>query len=758
MFLRLYRLDQIPFGLWYDEADFGLNALRLIQEPGYMPVFFSSSRVSAYYIYLVALSFKFFGISALTIRFISVFFGVLTVFAGYLLGKELFYKRTALVFAFLLAVSRWNINWSRIGLDNITVPFFELITLYFIFRALRKKTFLDFTFAGISLGLGLSFYASMRLFPFVIAIVVIFIGIKQFRFIKINWRYFLLFILAITVTSVPIFQYALKSPIDFWSRINETSIFSGKTTEEAWKAVSETTKEHLLMFNYQGDRNGRHNLPGEPMLDPISGTLMVMGIAFSLKRIRKLIPILLIGWFLIMLAPGIFSLDFESPQSLRAIGSLPVAYLFAALAIVAVIKKGELGFPFRERQIASTILVIFLVISGLINSIIYFDIQANSFSSWNAFSTPETFIANKMVELGDDVNYYISTFYFNAPTINFLAPTSNFTYQMQTYDSLPLPLIGDKKTVIFIDKDRKPLFDQAKRYYLGGEFEEIRSPDGKVILYQVILNPSDIHKIQGLNASYFKDGIFSDEPTLKRKETNLSFNFQDHISLSLPYGVEWNGVLLAKSFGVYKFKINSPGTVELYLDQQRISFETETSGEILLAKGNHDIKIRAIAGEGKFELLWQQPGEEWTEISPTWIFVDPVTNNGLLGQYYANDNWQGSPDYAQVDPWIDFYYHNLILQRPYTAEWIGKIFISEDGSYAFGLESVDESSLAIDEQLILPLKTRNGYEEETIQLETGYHTIKVNYSDHTGYTFINLYWTPPGLDREIIPQDVLFVP
>ena len=39
LFLRIYKLDQIPFGLWYDEADNGLSALRLINDPGYFPLF-----------------------------------------------------------------------------------------------------------------------------------------------------------------------------------------------------------------------------------------------------------------------------------------------------------------------------------------------------------------------------------------------------------------------------------------------------------------------------------------------------------------------------------------------------------------------------------------------------------------------------------------------------------------------------------------------------------------------------------------------
>ncbi len=95
------------------------------------------------------------------------------------------------------------------------------------------------------------------------------------------------------------------------------------------------------MFNYQGDNNGRHNLTGEPMLDPISGTLLVLGLGLSLWRIRQPGSFLLIAWLLLMLAPGIFALDFESPQSLRAIGSLPAAYLLAVVPIDAFWKEWD---------------------------------------------------------------------------------------------------------------------------------------------------------------------------------------------------------------------------------------------------------------------------------------------------------------------------------------------------------------------------------------------------------------------------------
>ena len=123
-FVRLFRFNQIPFGTWYDEANAGLEALRIIKEPGYLPVFSQSISMPAHYLYLLALSFKILGVSTLSIRAVNVVFGLGTVAAAYLAGQELFDRKMGLVVAFLLAVSRWDINWSRFGMPGVTVPFF----------------------------------------------------------------------------------------------------------------------------------------------------------------------------------------------------------------------------------------------------------------------------------------------------------------------------------------------------------------------------------------------------------------------------------------------------------------------------------------------------------------------------------------------------------------------------------------------------------------------------------------------------------
>ena len=74
----------------------------------------------------------------------------------------------------------------------------------------------------------------------------------------------------------------------------------------------------VLMFNWRGDPNGRHNLPGNPMLDAVSAGLLVLGLAYAIRRIADPRYLLLLLWLFVGLLGGILSLDFEAPQSLRS--------------------------------------------------------------------------------------------------------------------------------------------------------------------------------------------------------------------------------------------------------------------------------------------------------------------------------------------------------------------------------------------------------------------------------------------------------
>ncbi len=50
-------------------------------------------------------------------------------------------------------------------MHGVAVPFFELLTIGLMLRALRRQRLMDYTLAGLSLGMGLCFYSPLRLFP-----------------------------------------------------------------------------------------------------------------------------------------------------------------------------------------------------------------------------------------------------------------------------------------------------------------------------------------------------------------------------------------------------------------------------------------------------------------------------------------------------------------------------------------------------------------------------------------------------------------
>ena len=94
----------------------------------------------------------------------------------------------------------------------------------------------------------------------------------------------------------------------------------------------------IWMFNWKGDVQWISNVPNQPAFDPVSGALLALGLGawlFRLVRPRDPVDLTLLFAVAIMLLPSALSLAFpnENPSATRASGTLPVVYLWAALAL-----------------------------------------------------------------------------------------------------------------------------------------------------------------------------------------------------------------------------------------------------------------------------------------------------------------------------------------------------------------------------------------------------------------------------------------
>jgi sugar lactone lactonase YvrE len=693
-------------------------------------------------------------------RLLTAVLGVLTILAFYFLFRQLFGPGLGLVGAYLIATSRWHINFSRVVFDAVLLPLLAALSFYFLFKGLRSRRRTDFLWGGLALGLGLHTYVAFRLIPFALAFFLIYIVLTERGFVRRSGLGVAIFVLASFMVFAPLGQYTLENWKAFTARSKAASIITKRDQPDLTKALWDNTRAHLLMFNYRGDRNGRHNLPGEPMLDFATAVLFALGLGYSLYRWREPRSVFFLACFVVSLLGGILSVDFEAPQALRAIGTLPVACFFACLTLERLWVGCRRFFGSRAGLPALAVIVPLLVYSGWANFHTYFYRQARDFAVWNAFATSETLTARIMKTLGHEYDFYVSSFFYRHPTLRFIAPDVTIYKAWDVSGGLPLREPGEKPLFILLDSQKRSDFLEAQRYYPNADYEEVSPPfGGPPVLYTMRLTGDDLKSIQGLMAYYYRNEKWEGEAALEHQEESLALNWPGKAPWAGPFSVEWQGALYAPYYGPYLLKLEAPAEAQLYLDENLL---LDGSGvmtqEITLAKGNHALRVRAVGAEGRLRLRWQPPGGEQTVV-PTWaLYRPPVTNNGLLGRYYQNLDWAGPPALAQVDPSLSLYFHVTPLPRPYTVEWQGVISIPHAGVYVFGLESIDDSHLYIDGHLVIEATEPNVYREGSVELTAGFHDIRLRYTDYSSHSHINLYWTPPGQGRQIVPSQNLYPP
>ncbi len=290
VFFRTYKLDSFPPGLYPDEAMNGNNALEAINTCNYKIFYPENNGREGLFINLQALSLQIFGINPWALRAVSALIGILTVAGLYLLTKELFEWRLAGIASFLMAISFWHVNFSRIGFRAIMLPLILVYGFYFLWKGLKSNHLFDFIIAGIFGGLGFYTYTSYRVAP-LIAIILFanywWVANKDLSLLRYNeakarlLKNFFIFILTTFIIALPIGSYFLTHHGSFNSRTGQNLLVFSQ--QQPLKTFATSIIRTLGMFTFSGDYNQRHNISGEPMLPwPI-------GIFFAIGFINELI-------------------------------------------------------------------------------------------------------------------------------------------------------------------------------------------------------------------------------------------------------------------------------------------------------------------------------------------------------------------------------------------------------------------------------------------------------------------------------------
>lgn len=486
-FFRLWRLTSIPPGLYPDVAINGNDALDTLKTKHFKVFYPENNGREGLFMWLIVLSFSLFGASIWSIKIVAAIIGILTVFGFYLLTKELFSVDSAnknpelfgfsfndalaSLSSFFLAISFWHTNFSRIGFRVIMVPFILVFAFYFLFKGLRQRKFWNFIVSGIFFGLGFYTYISYRFVVLLVPLILIpFWLMHRKNNLEKKFLSSLFFLmLSVFITALPIGVYFLFNFHDFTGRSGSVSIFSQKNPVKEFFLSLIT---HLGMFNFQGDRNWRHNYSGAPMLFWPVGILFLIGIAFSIKELivslkhkhwsLVVIPWSLLNWFFIMLLPGVLTYE-GIPHALRVIGVIPVVYIFAGLG--GLKSYQWLYQNTTHKRVLFIAVFLFILMVGIVQFRQYFIDWAGAKETKAAFSTDYLEIGNYLNSLPNEVKKYVIVNQSGVPV---------------PYPSgIPMPA----QTPIFIERTK---FGEPRSQYLLPENIDAIETDKKTVIIPLL--------------------------------------------------------------------------------------------------------------------------------------------------------------------------------------------------------------------------------------------------------------------------------
>ncbi len=765
--IRLYNLDGFPPGLWFDEAD-NIDRARFIAEnPGQTPLYVPSNNLPSFFLLPIAFVVKFAGVSITTARLVAVAFGVAGVAAIFLLVRHMSGTAMGLVAAFLTAVMRWDIVWSRIGMHGITAPFFAALTAWLTFRALDRGRATDFALAGATLGLGMWFYSAFRLFPFVIAFVLLHALLAG----RLDRRRLLANIAVMAFASLfvalPIVQFAAIYPEEFFERTRSTAIFAHVEDGAGAGALLENFRKHLGMFHFEGDPNGRHNIPGAPMLDLLSGLLMLVGLVVALSRWRNVAYLVLPVWILVMIMPGALTIPWEAPQSLRTITVIPAVVTLITLGVAFIWRLGKSVSLPAVRVGTAVVIVSLLAGIGYANVSAYFGEQANNPEVYAAYSTDDTLIARDMSEQAARGYSPMVSRQFRHSLV---ASLFGHRFPRQTIaapENIPLDAQAVwRGAAIYLEPRESGFYDALRSYYPSADFREVRPPKGgDVLYYAVYISEGELEAAQGI----VERRIAANGETTERIRdiTESIWRLESEGAEDLPFDVEWKGALHIRQPGEYVFALDSDSPATVLLNDIVILSDNRTEVKIEPSIGLHALEVRATVNDtdGVLRLLWRPPsvspeddvgqvqdsggsGQQLKPITSGNLYHGDVRPVGLAGRYFGG--LKGSmqigdtvPDAMQITPGVGgAFWYASVVEGPHLAVWDGILSVPETGAYQFRFgEVLGEIRLILNEDALIDTR---GEREAEAELFAGRHRIRLEYLTSAGSPRFEVLWTPPG--------------
>jgi 4-amino-4-deoxy-L-arabinose transferase-like glycosyltransferase len=735
-YLRAVRIADIPPGASMEEA-LAIHIVNIINSGAQVPVFLHDVlfQVSSFYYYILAIYTKFFALSITNIRMLSVAGGSLGVIFIYLLGRELYGRRTGLLASLFMAVSCVHLIYSTVAWLWIFVPLFASAAFYFYLVGERKGKTIYFVMSGLMLGIGLYYYNAAKLAPFVLAAYWIALFIKKDTrpFIVNNFRSLSAVVIMAVVIFLPVLQYAVAHPDLYFAGIKTQSVFRGHEQEFFSPNFQLSFSKHILdvflMFTTKSSKYGYFNYPLKPLLDPLSSFFLLTGLAVILGGIRKKNNIFMLIFLAAAIYPAVMSFHGEDPNTQRAILVIPAVILAAAAGFDAL-----LSFLEKSCGKASAIAVPVIVATAMLfisfdNLDTFFNFYPKDRDVQTSYLIEQKISSDEAVKAPDKMKYF-SIFYRNmlyfGPLIS-VAHNDNLVYNdisrlelHNFYNNKKMDVLimgeGIYNDYINIFREYFPNTVIKRKWnllYRGSDPARhyvFRDREEPALFYSEAEIPySDIKNLYTLRARIDK----TDGPAQEALLESASISTAGIKSISL------SSLIDIPYFAEYRFSCDG-GFATFTIDGKQVK------NTLRLYKGLHRFRAELSNFNGpETSLKWEIPGKQSTSVIPINYFINSGKIFGLHSEYRD----KGVLISEQLDPALSFRLYDSEHRMPghfdFDAIWTGNITLPENGAYSFTVKTPFPAVIYIDGSKVFERTEDLENAPTTLKLSAGKHAIKV---------------------------------
>ena len=412
--VRFIALSDEPGPFWADEGDDGIGGLEVARgvRNNFFDMGIQTVQPTIYYA-TMGLPFKLFGPSILWARLPTVIVGTVTVPLLYLLLREVFSRRVALVGAAFVAVFQVHVHYSRMAFPNAYDAFFAILVLYFAFRSIRTSAFVDFALTGLATGLAYYFFMGGRVVPLVLLVLLAFMALRtRGAFVWRNFWGLAVLFTGFVIAFLPAALYYDGTKSDdstfgaftsgtFTSRWETQNIFDTGWLDKE-KELTGRSETHVLWDQFQhtlgafvvyGDTDLHYN-SRVPYLDAVSSALLVIGGVYALFHLFQPRFFALYTLFLLTV---IFGGTLLGPPvgSNRMLATTAVSAAFVALGLIVAADAAAKLVP-RLRQVAPVAVGGVVLVIAVMNLSFYFGTYLPSKNFGRGLHLPAAAVADQL--------------------------------------------------------------------------------------------------------------------------------------------------------------------------------------------------------------------------------------------------------------------------------------------------------------------------------------------------------------------------